>query len=151
MRVATSVECPVSVAQYLDGSVSDTGRELRSLVAEIGATVERERQADIVMRLARALRSDEPLDVSGPAFDVALGLLNSLPPLIPLPDVEIEPDGQLALDWHVSPRRVLSLSVGPQGTIGFAALLGSEPVHGRTAFAGTLPRTVRHLLDRLFA
>ena len=83
------------------------------------------------------------------SFGYAVGLLHRLPPTVPDPDVSADPDGEVALEWYAGPRRTLSVSVGSDGQLRYAALVGAEEVAGRARFDGrTVPSVVVTLAHR---
>jgi hypothetical protein len=77
-------------------------------------------------------------------------LLESLPLASPRPSIGAEPDGELTLEWHHSPRRTLSVSVSPAGELHFAALLGPNRVYGTEAFFGEVPERILELIKQVF-
>ena len=68
--------------------------------------------------------------VSPATVDVASRFIDSFPADVPLPTVIPEPDGQLNFEWYREPRKLLSVSVGTNGTLYWAALIGSEDPRG---------------------
>lgn len=109
----------------------------------------------ITARLLHALvNAASDVDAAAVGIDSlgrAAAFLWALPDWVPLPDVVVESDGEIGFDWDEGPRSVISVSIGEGPMIKYAALLGSEPIHGRLAFAGSLPATLSFLLDRLYA
>lgn len=81
----------------------------------------------------------------------AYQLLESLPWGTPAPSVGAEPDGQLTLEWHRSPRRTLSVSVSPDGDLHYAALLGVSKAYGSEPFFGETPKAILDLISRVCA
>ena len=77
-------------------------------------------------------------------------LLDSLPLGLPLPSIGAEPDGELTLEWHHSPRRTLSVSVSPHDELHFAAILGPNRVYGTEAFFGEVPERILELIRQVF-
>jgi len=71
-------------------------------------------------------------------------------PYVPPPEIVVESESEIGLDWHEGHRRVLTLTVDGTPYLGFAALSGDEPLHGRAPFAGTLPETLAYLFRRLY-
>ena len=55
------------------------------------------------------------LPVTYDAFMTALSFLKALPLGTKAPAVGAEPDGHITLEWYRSPRRLLSVSVSPEG------------------------------------
>jgi hypothetical protein len=82
-------------------------------------------------------------------FLIAEQLLKSFPLGTRSPSIGAEPDGQLTLEWYQSPRRTLSLSVSPEGTLHYAALLGSSRAYGSEPFAGKVPESIMTLIKRV--
>jgi hypothetical protein len=133
------------------GPLADALR--RDLELLSGSRLAERRSDDIYARVSAALHNANRKDgtlTSPEAFSLTLELLNALPHDIPLPTVVVEADGNIGLDWDEGARQVVSLTVRDTPMVGFSALLGAEPLHGRTPFAGEIPQTVRYLLQRLY-
>jgi hypothetical protein len=76
----------------------------------------------------------------------ARNFIESLPNNLPMPEVSIEPDGEVSFDWICSARRQFSISLGTRSVMSYAGLFGSDKVVGSERFQGTLPRTlVEHI------
>ena len=73
----------------------------------------------------------------------------SLPRKYQTPEISPEPDGHVNLEWYTSKRRLLTVSVNPDGRLHWAALLGSEDPRGTCVFFGEAPKTLLHLLSRV--
>jgi hypothetical protein len=76
-------------------------------------------------------------------------LLNALPLGMAAPSVGAEPDGQITFEWYQSPRRILSISVSPDGDLHYAALLGYRKSYGTEPFFGEIPSAVLELVRRV--
>lgn len=90
---------------------------------------------------------------SAPALPAAVkeaaSFLDLLPVDVPNPDIVVEDDGQIGLDWRVGDKS-LSLNVGKGGMIGYSALFGPESAYGRAPFSNTeLPPRIASLLSGL--
>ena len=79
---------------------------------------------------ALALSSTTSLE----AIREAARFLDLLPMVVPDPEVIVEDDGQVGLDWRENDKS-LSLSLGKGGMIGYSALFGTESAYGRTPFS----------------
>lgn len=85
--------------------------------------------------------------VASAALETAMRFVHALPRGTAMPTVGAEPDGHLELEWYKSPRRVLSVSVAPDGNLHFAALLGeTSRRHGSEAFLGEVPSDIQRLI-----
>lgn len=93
----------------------------------------------------------ESQPVSHATFRAACQLIASLPLGFPSPTVTAEPDGHLNLEWYKNPRRILSVSVSPSGTLHWAALIGSEDPRGSCRFLDELPQTILYWIGRVYA
>lgn len=89
--------------------------------------------------------------VSADAYALASQFLRALPLGIAAPSVGAEPDGQLTFEWYRSPRRLLSISISPDGDLHYAALLGPNKAYGTEAFFGEVPRMILDLIHRVQA
>jgi hypothetical protein len=78
-------------------------------------------------------------------------VLDALPSGMPAPTVSVEPDGHVTLEWHRSPRRTLSISVGPDGDLHYAALLDRRKAYGTEPFVGEVPRVILGLIQKIAA
>ncbi|MBI3902920.1 MAG: hypothetical protein HY306_08295 [Nitrosomonadales bacterium] len=74
--------------------------------------------------------------------------LNALPLEMVAPSVGAEPDGQITFEWYQSPRRILSVSVSPEGDLHYAALLGYRKAYGTEPFFGEIPADILRLVHR---
>lgn len=89
--------------------------------------------------------------VSQSTFAQACAFLNALPRDIVMPSVGAEPDGDLTFEWYVSPRRVLSVSIGQGEELHYAALLGKvSRQSGTEPFLGEVPPEIVRLIHRVF-
>jgi hypothetical protein len=132
-------------AASLRDSLTETWESRQSLVSR--------RADEIVARLLSALQSasdDHDLLAMSEAIARAASVLRSIPDEYPLPEVVVEDDHEISLDWGDDVRRVLSVSVGGSPMLRYAALIGAEPTHGRVAFSGALPATLSFLLRRIY-
>jgi len=76
----------------------------------------------------------EPVSLS--AAETAQNFIKALPRGMPLPEVAVEPDGNIALDWIQSRTQILSLSVGKSNRLAYAWLNGANSGRGVVVFNG---------------
>ena len=155
MILAVQPAPQVVCAHATDSSQSEVGIALRESIGKALAKTDFEdRGAEIFRRVSAALHRASAQDdtYSSPeAVGRVLDLLNLLPRTVPLPEVVVESDTEIGLDWDEGSRRVVSLTVRDNPMVGFAAFFGAEPVYGRTPFVGEVPETIRFLLHRLYS
>ena len=89
--------------------------------------------------------------ISEATADRAIKFFAAIPLTFPLPEIEAEPEGRVAFEWYAGPRAVLTVSLGGQDAVAFAATLGSDGDYGRAVFRDKLPAIVVFLLRRLLA
>lgn len=81
---------------------------------------------------------------------MASRFIAELPLFTPLPEIGVDPDGEVSLDWHVRARHSLSISIGADGSIAYAALFGSSRMRGVEVIDGGIPDAVMAALHRLY-
>jgi hypothetical protein len=77
--------------------------------------------------------------------------IEALPVEYPLPSVGAEPDGHVTLEWYRATNWLLSVSVSPEGTLHYAALLGDEDPRGSCRLDGEIPQTILYWIRRVCA
>jgi len=147
MSVATAVFPNGLYAPYQDRALSAAGDEVR---ASITGALSPQRDAKIWDAISSALERGAEVDgVDMDAFGRMYDLTAALPAWVPVPEIVVESDHEIGLDWNEGSRRVLSITVDETPFLGFAALFGHEPLHGRVPFVGDLPETLDYLFTRL--
>ena len=81
-------------------------------------------------------------------LEYGIRFLWSIPSTVPMPEVAIDPDGEISFEWYKAPRWVLSVSVGPRGELAYAGLFGRRRSHGTAQFVDEIPSDVLHGLGR---
>jgi hypothetical protein len=115
---AGSVRSTTLIVPPFDHALSDAAAELRVTINEAlltGVSVSLSSRIDeMVEKLTSAMSKahDAGVKVSPEAFDRALAVIRSLPSHLPTPQIVVEPDGEIGLDWDEGRRQVLSISVG---------------------------------------
>ena len=149
--VATSSAGYPALQAFAGGSsaVSREAEEVRKAAKEVANTAERsqalfaEKAAAISQLAALATEcAEEGWDgSSAAAIDLVAVLLaerflRAVPNRIPLPDLAVEPDGSISLDWIRSRNHLFSVSVGRSSRLAFAWLDGADKGHGVARFDG---------------
>lgn len=84
----------------------------------------------------------------------AVKLVSGLPWRFPPPDACGEADGDFCLEWYRGPRRVLAVSIGPNGILHWSALIGDDDLRGTWRYSpeagDAAPEMLRQLLSRLY-
>jgi hypothetical protein len=81
----------------------------------------------------------------------AYAFIDAFPSNIPLPEVAVDPDGEISFDWFSAPRRQFSISIGPNNVLSYAGLFGADKVSGSERFQGTVPKTFVDYITRVAA
>lgn len=63
----------------------------------------------------------------------AARFLALLPAHYPAPDVGVDPDGEVSIEWYASAERIFSVSVAPSGELHYAGRFGKSRVRGKEA------------------
>lgn len=109
------------------------------------------------LEAARASASVEDWDgqgatrVSFSSYLHAGAFVRALPRLVPVPDVGVDPDGEVSIEWSFGPRSVLTVSVGNDGRLSYSALIGLSKVRGTEWLVDGVPRPIIDVLGRLLA
>jgi len=75
--------------------------------------------------------------------------LNQLSSNLPPPEIGVDTDGEIAIDWDYGPRRVISIRVGRDGTLNYGGLVGHTVFHGIEIFHESIPRTISLGIERV--
>ena len=130
-------------------AVSDTAAHLHELIRNLFRSIDdvqtlsgRENSFENRLRtaLGELVVDEDQYAVSTAAVQRALRLVQSLPNHVPIPDVAVDPDGEIALDWMPSRTRAFSISVGDSDRLAYALMDGSDRAHGVFRFTGSIPR-----------
>jgi len=89
--------------------------------------------------------------VSSATLAQALTFLDLLPTTLPTPDISAHPDGELAFEWSLGPRRLLTVSINESGRLSYAALLGQARLRGTDFLLDALPEPISFALRKLYA
>ncbi len=154
LPITTCVASPGS-----DRAVSNEARALNSLIAEAwrfaGSVAIGEPRFAAQEALAAALRARAKewkdigtVRVEPSTYAYAEEFLALLPPTVLLPDVSVDPDGEINFEWDEGKRRVFSVSVGRDGTLTFAGLFGQAKIHGTEHLHEALPMVIADYLKR---
>ena len=89
------------------------------------------------------------LPVEQATLTAAYCVIDTLPYGFPLPTIGADPDGQLTLEWRKAPRRILSVSVDPDGYLHYAGLFGANKRFGTLEFFATTPMELLQMIRDL--
>jgi hypothetical protein len=79
----------------------------------------------------------------------AARFLVALPETWPSPEIAIERDGGVNLEWGHTEDYVFTISINAGGILHYAGLYGDSRTYGAEAFVGEIPRVVDDNLQRL--
>ena len=91
----------------------------------------------------------EPIHAAAVAS--AYAFIDAFPSNVPLPEVAVDPDGEISFDWFSAPRRQFSISIGPNNVLSYAGLFGTDKVAGSERFQGTVPKAFVDYITRVAA
>jgi len=81
----------------------------------------------------------------------AIWFARLLPMHIPIPDIYVDPDGEIVFEWYLDPRRVFSITVTRNGELAYAGLFGVNKVYGVEYLDDELPEIVIDNIFRVFS
>jgi hypothetical protein len=76
--------------------------------------------------------------------------INQLSPDIPTPEFGVDTDGDIAIEWDLDPRRILSIRVSRDGTLNYAGLIGHKTFFGTETLSERIPKSISQGLERVF-
>jgi len=141
-------------AGVLDLGFSDTAERLRAILQEpidvdrsvtLGEPRDRLREAlnEAFQRANRPNWDGEGAEPADPlSFRYSCSFVMALPTSVPVPEVSVDPDGEMCLEWDYGARSVFSVSVGRDGTLTYAGLFGTRKRHGVEPFADAVPGVI---------
>lgn len=83
-------------------------------------------------------------------FVRARRLLDTIPSGFPVPEIGLDPDGEVAFDWIRHDRTMVSVSIGPEGDPSYAAGLLDGTAYGFIRWTNSFPGALTDLLRRLY-
>ena len=87
--------------------------------------------------------------VSGGTIAQALAFLDLLPSTLTMPEISAHPDGEMAFEWYIGPRWLLTVSISETGRLSYAGLFGLARVHGTEWLLDSIPQPVAFAFQRL--
>lgn len=89
--------------------------------------------------------------ISQASYVAARAFLDALPMWLPVPDIVPESDGEIAIEWDIEPNRIFSVSIGADGTLNYAGLLGDGVErHGVEKFDDVVPAIIIQTIEELY-
>lgn len=88
--------------------------------------------------------------VSQSAVEHSAHFIRRLPEDLPLPEISVEPDGEIALDWSPTPTQTFSVSIGTAKRMACAWVNGTEHGHA-VAYSnnGEIPSRILQEIQRI--
>jgi hypothetical protein len=84
------------------------------------------------------------------AFEEARDFLRKFSFLMPLPAVNLEPDGYLGLEWYRDNRHVFVVSFNGTGILSYSGLIGHESVYSRRYMEEEIPEEILSNISRVY-
>lgn len=83
------------------------------------------------------------------SFERVTEFVDLIPDGYAAPDFSVDPDGEISIDWVVSRSRILSISVGADGSLNFAGVLGRRRMKGVEYFDTEIPENILAAMRRI--
>jgi hypothetical protein len=159
----TVADLPAMHARWVseDRGVGLAAGRLRSLYESIGArspSIQGERYREVLQALEALIASSseagwdgyDGLPVASASYQLARRFLRQLPGRFPVPELAIDPDGEINLEWSTERAdHNVTLSIGPD-VISFAGIFGRNRIHGVEEYTGGIPTAILTALARLY-
>jgi hypothetical protein len=69
----------------------------------------------------------------------------------PIPDIYVDPDGEIAFEWYLNPRSVFSVTARKNDELAYAGLFGVNKIYGVEHIDDELPETILDNIFRVFS
>lgn len=161
MTLTLTLEGGFPSSSVLDRGLSDDAREVRRLWSiSSGFTPSFARQARYLAAI-RALESafahsqEENWDGYGAkraqlqTLIYAIEFLGYLSSSTPIPEISVDPDGDIAFEWDFGPRKIVSVRVERDGTLHYAGLIGHATFHGTEHLQEGIPASIAAGIGRI--
>lgn len=148
MTAAPAVDYVVPPALVQGSAVSEAATLVQRLLGDVARGNERalslsgrevEFQAQLRAALHDVITDEDQHPATTAAVRSASRFVRALPHSLPLPQVAIDPDGAISLDWMPSRTRAFSISVDESGRLAYAWIKGSDRGHGVVRFVDSIP------------
>jgi hypothetical protein len=94
-------------------------------------------------------------DASSASYDSYLRakrFIEALPANFPAPEVAVDPDGEVSLEWYCPTGRVFSVSIGVNDGLTYAGKFSpSRKTHGTEVFTSQIPQVILDNIRRVMA
>ncbi|MDD5037958.1 MAG: hypothetical protein PHN78_01380 [Dehalococcoidales bacterium] len=84
------------------------------------------------------------------SYNNAISFILSLPSNIPIPDIDVEPDGEVVFEWYEGRRQVFSVSIGARNELTYAGLYGASKAHGVEYLEDEIPSAIMNNINRVY-
>src|SRR4030042_6147898 len=81
----------------------------------------------------------------------ALWFSRLLPMQVPVPEIYIDPDGEVTFEWYIAPRKVFSVTVRGNKELAYAGLFGANKTHGTESLYDEVPETILEAISRVLS
>src|SRR3989304_2258532 len=161
MTLALVMKNRYAFTTILDRALSDEAREVRRLGAHANdfttsITLGMPKRAAIealedafAHAQERGWDGYEAAPADPGAFVYALQFLAYLPISTPLPEIAVDTDGDIAVEWDFGARRIFSVRISRDGTLNYAGLVGHTNFHGTELLREGIPSTISAGIDRV--
>jgi hypothetical protein len=137
-------------ASYLDQKVNQVQKQHFKSSAALGRTPTRNELLKIWQESSTPnWDGDGAMPVDLLTYINACDFIDSLPLSCSLPSIGVEPDGHLTFEWYRHTRWILSVSIGPERIIYYAALFGNNEHKGAEKFFDQIPQIILDLIQRV--
>jgi hypothetical protein len=81
---------------------------------------------------------------------LAYKFIKRIPESIPLPEVVVDPDGEVSFDWYNERKESFAVSISSDGLLSFAGLFQRGNVYGSELLLDEVPKPILTYIERLF-
>lgn len=161
MSTGVSYSYPiVDLLGYPSSSSQDSDRKIiRSTSNHYGLPATRQKRKEAIdtvvaayVRSHQAGITDTATPISDATCKETIDFLRTLPSSLTIPEVVVEPDGDLGLEWYVSNYCSFVVGFSGKGIISYSGLFGrGRKTYGTEFVSESIPRAIVENIRRVFA
>lgn len=89
--------------------------------------------------------------VNEQSYKNAIRFILSLPSDTHIPEIYVDPDGEIAFEWYEGRRQVFSISVGSRNELSYAGLYGAANTYGIEYLYDYIPDTIIENINKVYS
>lgn len=151
---------PTHAEDYFNPGVSREARDLNKLFGIVDSEIRKNAKfEELAIALEQAYSEanhagwdgHDALPASPQSFELATNFIRCLPIDAEMPEVSVDPDGDISFEWFKSKSRLVILSFGKDRAITYVGFLGKTRNKGVETFDFSIPANIKNLFQSILS